>query len=89
MDNMETGTDLKPRMYDDAMSKNILVFAGKYDSVSPIEEMILPLWKKLAAHKTNALQKLVEYPTEHGLIGRRISMIREIADFIASVISRL
>ncbi len=36
MDNMEPGTDLKPRMYDDAMSKNILVFAGASNTIQDI-----------------------------------------------------
>ncbi|MBP5793787.1 MAG: hypothetical protein J6W46_09135, partial [Spirochaetaceae bacterium] len=74
-----------PAAFEQVKDKNILVFAGKYDSVSPVDEMIFPLWNKLAAHKTDALQKLVEYPTEHGLIGRRISMIREIAAFIRTI----
>ena len=78
-----------PNAFEDVKDKNILVFAGKYDSVSPIEEKILPLWNKLNSHKTNAIQKLVKYPTEHGLIGRRISMICEIADFIETSTSRL
>ena len=78
-----------PNAFEKVKDKNILVFAGKYDSVSPIDEMILPLWNKLAAHKTQAVQKLVEYPTEHGLIGRRISMIREIAEFIKEVTEKL
>ena len=43
-------------------------------------------WQKLEAHKTSALQKRVEYPTEHGLLGRRICVIKEIAEFIDSVI---
>ena len=38
--------------------------------------------QKLEVHKTSAIQKRVEYPTEHGLIGRRISVIKEIAAFI-------
>ena len=78
-----------PNAFEKVKDKNILVFAGKYDSVSPIDEMILPLWNKLAAHKTQAVQKLVEYPTEHGLIGRRIFMIREIAEFIKEVTEKL
>jgi hypothetical protein len=44
--------------------------------------MILPLWKKLEAHETKAIQKRIEFPTEHGLLGRRISVIKEIAAFI-------
>lgn len=70
-----------------------MIFEAKYDTVSSNEEMIHPLWKKLIQyreenqnHKNDdeelPLQKLVEYPVEHGLLGRRISIIREIANFI-------
>ena len=36
MENMELGTDLKPKMYDDAMSKNVLVFAGASNTVANV-----------------------------------------------------
>ncbi len=49
--------------------------------------MILPLWKKLAAHKSGALQKYVELPTEYGLLGRRITVRREIAAFIQATLA--
>lgn len=75
-----------PNAFEQVKDKNLIVFCGTYDSVSPVNEMILPLWKLLEAHKTSAVQKRVEYPTEHGLIGRRISMIREIADFINKIV---
>ena len=65
--------------------KNLLVVGGTYDSVSPINEMILPLWKLLEAHKTTAVQRRIEVPTEHGLLGRRITVIKEIADFIYNI----
>ena len=71
-----------PNAFDGVKDKNILIFAAKYDTVSNNEEMILPLWKKLEANKTAAIQKLIEYPVQHGLLGRRILMIREIAEFI-------
>ena len=45
--------------------------------------MVDPLWNLLKEHETSALQKLVLFPTEHGLIGRRISTIREIGKFIS------
>ena len=73
-----------PKAFDLVKDKNMIVFYGIYDSVSPITEMILPLWNLLEAHKTKALQKRIEYPTEHGLLGRRISTIKEIANFIAN-----
>lgn len=71
-----------PNAFEKVKDKNLLVFAGTYDSVSPVNEMILPLWQKLEKHPTKALQKRIQYPTEHGLLGRRINVIREIADFI-------
>ncbi len=75
-----------PNAFEQVKDKNLLVFAGTYDSVSPVNEMVLPLWKLLEAHKTNAIQKRIEYPTEHGLLGRRISVIKEIAAFIDAAI---
>lgn len=76
-----------PKAFEQVKDKNLIVFAGTYDSVSPINEMILPLWQKLEAHETTAIQKRIEYPTEHGLLGRRISVIKEIAGFIDKVLS--
>lgn len=76
-----------PNAFEQIKDKNLLVFAGTYDSISPINEMVLPLWKLLEAHPTKAIQKKIEYPTEHGLLGRRISVIKEIANFIDSAIS--
>ncbi len=71
--------------FDQVKDKNLLIFGGLYDSISPINEMILPLWNLLSQHETKALQKFVEYPTEHGVFGRRVSMIKEIANFISRV----
>lgn len=68
--------------FDGIKDKNILIFAAKYDSVSINDRMIGPLWNRLKAYDTKAVQKLVEYPTEHGLLGRRISVIRDIGRFI-------
>lgn len=80
-----------PNAFDGVKNKNILIFAAKYDTVSSNQEMIIPLWNKLEQNRTNlkradgskkAIQKLIEYPVQHGLLGRRILMIREIAEFI-------
>ena len=80
-----------PNAFDGVKNKNILIFAAKYDTVSSNQEMIIPLWNKLEQNKPNlkksdgsvkAIQKLIEYPVQHGLLGRRILMIREIAEFI-------
>ncbi|MBQ0051166.1 MAG: alpha/beta fold hydrolase [Treponema sp.] len=71
-----------PNAFSQVKDKNILIFTGKYDSVSDNQKMVQPLWQLLQSNKTNSLQRLVEYPTEHGLLGRRISMIKEIAQFL-------
>lgn len=71
-----------PGAFELVKDRNILIFGATYDSVSPINEMVLPLWQKLAASKTDALQEMIEVPTEHGLLGRRILVIKEIAKFI-------
>ena len=71
-----------PNAFEQVKDKNLLVIGATYDSVSPINEMILPLWKQLESHKTRAVQKRIEFPTEHGLLGRRISVIKEIAAFV-------
>lgn len=69
--------------------KNILIFSAKYDSVSINNKMIFPLWEKINSEKSDAIHRLVEYPTEHGLLGRRISVIKDIGRFIEECISRL
>ena len=76
-----------PKAFEQVKDKNMIVIGGTYDSVSPINEMILPLWKLLENHKTKAVQKRIEYPTEHGLFGRRINVINEIADFIETALN--
>ncbi len=62
--------------------KNIIIFTARFDTVSENELMIMPLWRLLRQRETSSIQKLIDYPVEHGLLGRRISMIREIGKFI-------
>ena len=71
-----------PNAFEQVKDKNLLVIGATYDSVSPINEMILPLWNLLEKYATAALQKRIEFPTEHGLFGRRISVIKTVASFI-------
>ena len=77
-----------PGAFEQVKDKNLLAFCGTYDSVSPINEMVLPLWRLLESHPTKAIQRRIECPTEHGLLGRRITVIREIASFISEAIER-
>ncbi len=68
--------------FERVKDKNLLILAAKYDSVSINEKMIAPLWKKLSERRSLGNQRLIEYPSEHGLLGRRISVIRDIAYFL-------
>lgn len=72
--------------FEGVKDKNILIFAAKYDSVSINEKMITPLWNLLEGYGGSAVQRLIEYPTEHGLLGRRISVIKEIGKFLENSI---
>jgi len=83
-----------PAAFEQIKNKNLLVFGAQYDSVSPINEMVLPLWNKIENYKkqnqksteeNNHIQKLLMVPTEHGLLGRRNFVIKEIAEFIEKV----
>lgn len=71
--------------FDRVKDKNILCLAGQYDSCAPISEMVQPLWDKLNAYTTDAIQELKIYPTEHGLLGCRISAITDIANFLSKI----
>ena len=73
------------KSFEQVMYKNILCLAGLYDSCAPISEMVQPLWDKLSGHTTDAVQELKIYPAEHGLLGRRISVITDIANFLAKI----
>ena len=75
-----------PAAFTQVKDKNLLVFGGQYDSVSPINEMVLPLWNQIEKNKDpDAIQKKFVVPTEHGLLGRRNFVIKEIAGFIEDV----
>ena len=80
-----------PAAFAQIKNKNLLVFGAQYDSVSPINEMVLPLWNKIENYKNiestdkNLVQKMFVVPTEHGLLGRRNFVIKEIAEFIEKV----
>lgn len=74
--------------YEGVKNKNLLIIAAKYDSVSINDKMIGPLWNKLKESRTKAIQKLAEYPVEHGLLGRRVQVIKEIGKFIKKCIKQ-
>ncbi len=62
---------------------NILLLAAQYDSVAPPEIMVRPFWKALTERPSSAIRRLRSYPVEHGLLGCRVGLTEEIAQFIA------
>ncbi len=71
-----------PETFPLVKDKNILILAGEYDDCAPTEDMVLPLWKLLQQHDTEAVQQLHIYRAAHGLLGRRTAAIRDIAEFL-------
>ena len=60
--------------------------AGSKDLCAPAEKMFLPLWRRLNAHETRAIQRFMEYPAGHGLLGCRCALIRDIAQFLSDLL---
>lgn len=74
--------------YPDIKDQNICCMTGTLDTIAP-PWMVTPLWSRLTAHKTDAIQRLVELPAAHGLCGSRIAVIQEAARFLDDVCRRL
>lgn len=72
--------------FPDLRDQNICCFTGTLDTIAP-PWMITPFWSRLAARKTNAVQRLIELPVAHGLCGSRITVIQETARFLADALA--
>lgn len=70
--------------YPDVKDQNICCITGTLDDIAP-REMVAPLWARLSAHETAAIQRLVELPVAHGLCGSRITVIQTVAQFLSDV----
>lgn len=67
-------------------NQNLFCATGSKDLCAPADKMFLPLWHKLRSHKTGSIQRLIEYPAGHGLLGCRCALITDIAQFISDVL---
>lgn len=72
--------------YPDIMDQNICCFTGTLDTIAP-PWMVTPLWSRLTARKTDAVQRLMELPAAHGLCGSRIAVIEETARFLNDILT--
>ena len=73
--------------FPDICDQNICCFTGTLDTIAP-PWMVMPLWSQLAAHKTDAIQRLIEFPATHGLCGSRIAVIQKVARFLDDVLTQ-
>lgn len=73
--------------FEDLKDRNFCCVAGSLDTCAPPEEMVAPLWDRLRAHETAAIQRLVIYPAQHGLCGCRAAATEVIARFLADVLN--
>lgn len=74
--------------FDALKDQNLFCAAGTLDDCAPARRMFQPLWERLKNHDTRAVQRFVEYPAGHGLLGVRTALTGDLARFINDVLSR-
>lgn len=67
--------------------QNLFCAAGSGDLCAPADSMFGPLWNLLQGCETDTIQRLVEYPAGHGLLGCRTALIEDIAQFLFDVLA--
>lgn len=72
--------------FEDLRDQNLLCITGKSDQCAPAEQMFLPLWEKLQAYGSGAVQRFLELPAGHGLLGCRSALIQAVAQFLADTL---
>ena len=75
------------KSFDAVKDQNLCCVEGELDTLAPMEDMFLPLWRMLEAHPTAAIQRMTVLPTGHGLCDCRVALIRYVAQFIADVVN--
>ena len=75
------------KSFDAVKDQNLCCVEGELDTLAPMEDMFLPLWRMLEAHLTAAIQRMTVLPTGHGLCDCRVALIRYVAQFIADVVN--
>ena len=68
--------------YEALRDQNLLCITGTSDQCAPADKMFLPLWNRLQAHKSKTVQRFLELPAGHGLLGCRVALIHAAAQFL-------
>lgn len=72
--------------YEDLKDRNLYFIGGAKDFLAPPATMIEPLFNKLKAHKTTAVQKYDLLPSDHSFNDRRIELCTMVGEWIASLV---
>lgn len=72
--------------FDAVKDQNLCCVGADRDSIAPVPDMFLPLWRMLEQHPTDAVRRLVMLPGGHGLCSARVGLIQTVAQFIADVL---
>lgn len=71
---------------DPLANQNLLCLTGTADKVAPGPEMFGPLWSLLQVKASDSIHRWTELTADHGLLGCRCALIREIARFIEDTV---
>lgn len=63
-------------------NQNVLMLSGSCDDIAPESDMIFPLWNVLKAQGSAAVQRQISYPAGHALMGCRVSVLKDIVNFL-------
>lgn len=66
--------------------QNLFCGVGTEDRCAPAEQMFLPFWRLLRERPSGTIQRFVEYPAGHGLLGCRTALVQDIAIFLRDVL---
>ena len=72
--------------FDDLKDRNLYFIGGKKDFLAPPATMIEPLYNKLKAHETTAVQKYDLLDSDHSFSDMRITMCTMVGKWIASMV---
>lgn len=72
----------------DLKDRNLLLIGADLDDVAPPADMIDPLWERLQAQDTRAVQEYVTIHTDHTLCSSRITLTEIVGKWIEKLVSK-
>ena len=72
--------------FEDVKDRNLCIVVGGRDDIAPGEHMAMPLWNRLQAHHTDAVQKQITFDCDHCMCNVRMALAEYIAQFMKEVL---